>query len=376
MRREVDDDKIGDRRGGWRRSTVRVEREVEGTEEEEEMKEMSEARCIADVRADAEHTSFLAGTLSLKEENEVHLIRLSPSGTELVCEGLFYHPNEIWDLKPCPFDQRVFSTVFTNGETHGAAIWRIPELYGQTNALEQLVSLNEHTSKVKCILWWPLGKHDKLISIDEGNLLLWNIDSSTKVAKVISQESVGMLHNLSGGAWDPHDQNAIAAICDSALQCWDLRSMKKSNPIEHNHVRDVDYNPKQQHILVTAEDESGLRLWDLRMPKLPVEEFPGHTHWTWAVRHNPEYDQLILSAGTDSAVNLWLAASTGNQDARNEGLVDSSTSQMDPLLSSYSDYEDSVYGLAWSSRNPTVFASLSYDGRVVLESIKPYLQKK
>ena len=37
----------------------------------------------------------------------------------------------------------------TAGETHGAAIWEIPELYGQTNALEQLVALKEHTFKIK-----------------------------------------------------------------------------------------------------------------------------------------------------------------------------------------------------------------------------------
>ncbi|XP_020595005.1 WD repeat-containing protein DWA2-like, partial [Phalaenopsis equestris] len=73
-----------------------------------------QARCITDVTADTENTSFLAGTLSLKEENEVHLIRLSSNGTELVCEGLFYHPSEIWDLKSCPFDSRIFSTVFTS----------------------------------------------------------------------------------------------------------------------------------------------------------------------------------------------------------------------------------------------------------------------
>lgn len=333
-----------------------------------------QARCIADVRADQDHTSFLAGTLSLKEENEVHLIRLSPSGTELVCEGLFYHPNEIWDLKSCPFNQRIFSTVFTTGETHGAAIWEIPELYGQTNALEQLVALNEHSFKIKSILWWPTGKHDKLISIDEGNLFLWSINSSNKTAKVIAQESVGMLHTLSGGAWDPHDQNAISAICDSSLQCWDLRSMKKSNSIDHAHVRDVDYNPKKQHLIVTAEDESGLRLWDLRKPKLPVRELPGHAHWTWAVRHNPEHDQLILSAGTDSAVNLWLAPTSDN-DSSTDSLLDSPTWQIDPLLSSYGDYEDSVYGLAWSSQDPTIFASLSYDGRVIVESVRPHLRK-
>lgn len=99
------------------------------------------------MKADTDHTSFLTGTLSLKEENEVlnfclfdlrfaflcclefwcvwiefhlnlfqvHLIRLSSDGTELVCEGLFSHPNEIWDLASCPFDQRIFSTVFSSG---------------------------------------------------------------------------------------------------------------------------------------------------------------------------------------------------------------------------------------------------------------------
>ena len=30
-----------------------------------------QARCISDVKADTDHTSFLTGTLSLKEENEV-----------------------------------------------------------------------------------------------------------------------------------------------------------------------------------------------------------------------------------------------------------------------------------------------------------------
>jgi hypothetical protein len=40
-----------------------------------------QARCIADVRADAGSTTFLAGTLSLKEENEVRVLpRVAPGG--------------------------------------------------------------------------------------------------------------------------------------------------------------------------------------------------------------------------------------------------------------------------------------------------------
>lgn len=32
----------------------------------------------------------------------------------------------------------------------------------------------------------------------------------------------------------------------------------------------------------------------------------------------------------------------------------------------YEEHEDSVYGLAWSAVDPWLFASLSYDGRVVI----------
>lgn len=35
----------------------------------------------------------------------------------------------------------------------------------------------------------------------------------------------------------------------------------------------------------------------------------------------------------------------------------------------YDEHEDSVYGLCWSSVDPWVFASLSYDGRVVVNAV-------
>ncbi|KAJ8772562.1 hypothetical protein K2173_027739 [Erythroxylum novogranatense] len=334
-----------------------------------------QARCISDVKADADHTSFIAGTLSLKEENEVHLIRLSSAGTEIICEGLFSHPSEIWHLASCPFDQRVFSSVFSTGESYGAAVWQIPELYGQLNSpqLERIASLDGHVGKINCVLWWPSGRNDKLISIDEENLFVWSLDCGKKSAQVQTKESAGMLHYLSGGAWDPHDLNAIAATCDSSVQFWDLRTMKKTNAIECAHVRNIDYDLKNNHILVTAEDESGIRIWDLRMAKVPIKELPGHTHWTWAITCNPEYDGLILSGGTDSVVNLWFASTSTGDESTSESLLER---QAEPLLNSYSDYEDSVYGLAWSTREPWIFASLSYDGRVVVESIRPLLSKK
>ncbi|MBA0864375.1 hypothetical protein Goshw_002349 [Gossypium schwendimanii] len=209
---------------------------------------------------------------------QVHLIRLSSGGTELICEGLFSHPNEIWDLASCPFDQRIFSTVFSTGsffdldlrlflpyfgaldivffvvegESYGAAIWQIPELYGQLNSpqLERIASLDAHVAKINCVLWWPSGRHDKLLSIDDENIFLWTLDCSKKAAQVQSKESSGMLHYLSGGAWDPHDMNAVATTCESSVQFWDLRTMKKTNAIERAHIRNANYDMKKSHILV------------------------------------------------------------------------------------------------------------------------------
>lgn len=184
-----------------------------------------------------------------------------------------------------------------------------------------------------------------------------------------------MLHSLSGGAWDPHDHNALALTCDSSVLLWDLRTMQKTNSIEHAHVRNLDYDMKTKHMLATAEDESGIHLWDLRMLKFPVLELPGHAHWTWTVKYNPEYEGLILSGGTDSAVNLWLASPPASENLGSESSTKSPIKQSYRLLNSYTDYEDSVYGLAWSSREPWIFASLSYDGRVVVESIKSHLPR-
>lgn len=76
------------------------------------------------------------------------------------------------------------------------------------------------------VLWCPSGKSDKLISMDEQNLVLWSLDSSKKIAEVVSKETAGMRHSLSGGAWNPHDVNSMAATSESSIQFWDLRTMK------------------------------------------------------------------------------------------------------------------------------------------------------
>jgi WD40 repeat protein len=41
----------------------------------------------------------------------------------------------------------------------------------------------------------------------------------------------------------------------------------------------------------------------------------------------------------------------------------------DGVVSLYEEHEDSVYAVEWSSSDPWIFASLSYDGRLVINRV-------
>ena len=41
----------------------------------------------------------------------------------------------------------------------------------------------------------------------------------------------------------------------------------------------------------------------------------------------------------------------------------------DRVINHFDEHEDSVYSVVWSSADPWVFASLSYDGRLVINRV-------
>jgi hypothetical protein len=133
------------------------------------------------------------------------------------------------------------------------------------------------------------------------------------------------------------------------------------------------------------------------------------------VKYNPYHDQLLLSAGTDSVVNLWRISSISsaplldlgddgkendsfekrrNNDpiaaAAENGGVDDSFDDMinDNSFDDDTDSQDTEYGhdrpdvrvtmmemreavydVCWSAADPWLYVSLGYDGNVVLNHV-------
>ena len=97
-------------------------------------------------------------------------------------------------------------------------------------------------------------------------------------------------------------------------------------------------------------------------------------HWTASDGDEKRLSrgQLVLSCGTDYQVKLWRAASISSApptiDIEESEL---SEAESDGLVKSFDDHEQSVFAAAWSAADAWIFASLSLDGKAVVNHVPP-----
>lgn len=96
------------------------------------------------------------------------------------------------------------------------------------------------------------------------------------------------------------------------------------------------------------------------------------------MRYNSFHDQLILTCSSDNRVVLSSIPSLSSEPFKtvidDEQLdqkppTSEEIVQPDRTVKCYENHEDSVYNLEWSAADPWVFASLSYDGRLVIDKV-------
>ncbi|MEW5311662.1 MAG: hypothetical protein WDW38_003357 [Sanguina aurantia] len=339
-----------------------------------------QARALAAQAAEKFNSRWLVGTNSLKEENEIRVLQYDQDQERLLCLHAYTHHAEVWDIAPCPTSELSFVTVWSKAGVYGASLWLAPQ---QGSALTQQAELSGHTGVIRRALWHPV-QSSLLVTVEEGAIRAWAVSDAG--VQSTSQAPAGDLMQLWGGALHPSNPDVLATAGGNNLQIWDLRSMSKSSEITGAHkmpVRDVSFAPQNNQRIVSAGDDCKLRVWDLRMSgkSEAVLELGGHSHWVWRVQFNAFHDQLLASSSSDTLVNLYhtpQAASrptepsrpdTGKPKSGGGKAASSARGDLDGKVHTYDEHEDSVYGLAWSAVEPWLFASLSYDGRVVINKV-------
>uniref|UniRef100_A0A8C1NHM7 EARP complex and GARP complex interacting protein 1 n=1 Tax=Cyprinus carpio TaxID=7962 RepID=A0A8C1NHM7_CYPCA len=364
-----------------------------------------QARALTAQTAETDAIRFLVGTQSLKFDNQIHIIDFDDENNVINKSVLLHDAGEIWHISGSPADKAVLTTCYSKTSESRvltcAAVWRMPPEWESGNhespddssnnpqTLELLCHLdNTAHGSVACVLWEPMGDGKRVISLAENHVLLWDLQESSTKATISSSatlEGKGQL-KFTAGKWSPHHNNTqLATANDTAIRGWDLRSMSQIYCIENAHgqlVRDLDFNPNKQYYLASCGDDCKVKFWDVRHINEPVKCLEEHSHWVWSVRYNHSHDQLLLTGSSDSRVILSNMVSISSEPfghlVDDDELSDNEESQQedkgkeplqDSIIATYEEHEDSVYAVEWSAADPWLFASLSYDGRLVINRV-------
>lgn len=336
-----------------------------------------QARCLVGVPAEQERTLFLVGTLSLKQDNQLCLLEVDDDWLQ-ISRRSFPHPaGEIWHLASSPVDANIAATchsLYTGKLETGATVWKIDVENGFINAQANFAPSRD-TEKCSCFEFHPDGRKAGIVTNKTLNIA--DVENSLKVTDSLSMESKG---NINAMAWNPHSNGStVATAFDGTVKGIDVRTLDDAFLIENanlSNVRNLDFNPNVQYTLATCGDDCKVSIWDTRRTANPLKVLDDHSHWVWSVKFNPIHDQLILSASSDARLFLNSVASLSSESVHAIELSneesDTSTHQKigDERLEKVEEHEESVYACAWAANDPWVFASLSYDGRLIVSRVK------
>lgn len=357
-----------------------------------------QTRALSPQLAENNAIRFLIGTQSLKpNSNQVHVVELEEDTGALHTKVFKHELGEIWHLRCSPHEASTLTTVHNSYDPTtsqcimGVSILKLPTTDVIPKDLDDLTIQGRNPEDLKLMQTitpvkaeeevrnceWHPSEASKIGVVYEGAVRVFDITKDSCTSTSVPE---GRAHNkFSGGKWHPHQgQTQFAALQDTHIKCYDTRqeTQKPAWTIDSAHcqlVRDLDFNPNRQFQLATVGDDAALNIWDFRNGKQAIFTRTDHSHWVWTVRYNNYHEQLLLTGSSDARALLTAAVTVckDEDDTKQGGDV-----MEDGVLQSYEQHEDSVYCAEWSEADPWTFASLSYDGRLVLSRVPRHFKYK
>lgn len=307
--------------------------------------------------------------------------------TSSLSKRVLPHPlGEIWHLAASHSNGSLFSSVFSERNEAGACIWRLPnddpaDPSDPDHQLE-LVNRLKH-SDISAVLWEPTTttQSQKLASIHGSLVSIVDLAESSlrPIAEYDAQTAAARRHQIGACRWSMHHSASLIALAsaDGSLCGVDLRSLEQCfRLVQPTTIRSIDFNPNKPHDIATAGDDCAISIWDTRKlvrnddaGSALVKSIHEHSWWVWSCRYNPFHDQLLLSSSSDARVVLHSVGSISSEPMRIEGDDASSSTLQDGVVCVREEHEDSVYAAEWSHADPWIYASISYDGRLVVNRV-------
>lgn len=235
----------------------------------------------------------------------------------------------------------------------------------------------------------PLRANESKVLLLSSSKLLLHDYQSISAPTVLYQKK----RNLTCFDHRKDSTNAIALGVMKNIVEVDLRQSSGETAIQikdahDGGVRDVNYNPLRRYGIISAGDDNLIRYWDTRKTDQALNVISGHSHWINRVVFNSYHPTLVLSASSDSSMNLYSLPTAmkslgkvldnGADDYATEqfDLEEESSLTTDKLVCKITEHDDSIVDVCWSSQSPWIFASISYDGKCMIHRVPNQLKEE
>jgi hypothetical protein len=276
----------------------------------------TQARCLVALEGDTDRNRFVAASLDLRGDNELHVLEFNEDTNEVWCQHVFAHAHEVWHCAACPAPEHAefVCTTYASGSEMRSKLWRMegvahgPGAPAETAppvpaavALPEVaevgdpVPLREHLGVI-----WNAVLPEQIVSLTKGRLGLATLTHGARASTVAETASAAPPvegSSFTCGRWDPHHAHSLGVGCGGSIVSLDTRTMKSAvrampkpkrtrshrgpetalsltaplvperlvalqHTVSEAHsqrVRGLDYNPNRPYILLSCADDYALR---------------------------------------------------------------------------------------------------------------------
>ncbi|RHW72314.1 WD domain [Trypanosoma brucei equiperdum] len=324
-----------------------------------------QARAIAPFYHSSNNSSsthrFVAGTACFAGGNVIRLLTFQEESQLLECTATWSHEEEMFGLWSSP--SVAGPSLLAVGASSHCRIFRVSD--DVSGELEPVVNFNAAAAQV---LWDLEGLQNEVKLISEDSLRIYSL-AEGKMGEEIGRFRVDGCAELRCAALDPH-HSSVCLAAGEGIGIAVIDTRRKGPIVMPNTttlhglgmIQSIDFSNAREGLFMTAGTDGVIMWHDFRMDgeKSVVERrgyLDAHDHCVQRSLFNPFHDELLISCGSDHTLKLW---DTSKKGADGECAV---------CVSKLSDFAESVVACCWSNSNPWVFAGLSYNGRVLVDSV-------
>jgi protein transport protein SEC31 len=254
-----------------------------------------------------------------------------------------------------PTDEHPLGAIAGALENGSVDVWDAEKL--RSGASDALVSrTSKHTGAVKA-LQWNSYRHNLLASAGaKGEIFIYDLNNMANPFRLGG--TAARADDIECLDWNKQEKTAHILATGSSggfVTVWDVKQKKDILTLNNQGrkaVSAVAWDPEESTKLATAtpsDQEPAIYLWSLRNSSTPEKTLQGHELGVLGLNWCRQDPELLLSCGKDNRTICWNSR-TGEK---------------------YGDFaagSNWAFQTRWNPHNPSIVASASFDGKILIAS--------